>query len=274
MGVALEGVPGIGKTTLWRDALDSARRRGYRVLVTAPGEPDSMLAFAGLGDLLDGDLDLAQAGLPDPQRNALAAALSLDGGSEAGSPDPLALPRAVRTVLRRIAANGPLVVAIDDEQWLDRASARVLAFALCRLRDDPVCVLLTRRVQSGGALWPELARGFGSGGLQTLAVDALDLPTTRRAAASSAGADDPEAGASPHPRGLGREPALRVGDRTRTGSGANRRRRYLGSSEHRRGVGATTPRRRRRGARTRCSWLRPCHARLLRFCRWSFRASR
>ena len=177
MGVALEGVPGIGKTTLWRDALDSARRRGYRVLVTAPGEPDSMLAFAGLGDLLEGDLDLAQAGLPDPQRNALAAALSLDGGSEAGSPDPLALPRAVRTVLRSIAANGPLVVAIDDEQWLDRASARVLAFALCRLRDDPVCVLLTRRVQSGGALWPELARGYGSGGLQTLTVDALDLPT-------------------------------------------------------------------------------------------------
>ena len=177
VGLALEGVPGIGKTTLWRDALDSARQRDYRVLVTAPGEPDSTLAFAGLGDLLEGDLDIAEAGLPDPQRNALAAALSLDGGSEAGSSDPLALPRAVRTVLRRIAANGPLVVAIDDEQWLDRASARVLAFALCRLRDDPVCVLLTRRVQSDGALWPELARGYGSGGLQTLTVDALDLPT-------------------------------------------------------------------------------------------------
>ena len=61
VGLALEGVPGIGKTTLWRDALDSARRRGYRVLVSAPGEPDSTLAFAGLGDLLDGGLDIAEA---------------------------------------------------------------------------------------------------------------------------------------------------------------------------------------------------------------------
>ena len=86
VGLALEGVPGIGKTTLWRDALDSARQRDYRVLVTAPGEPDSTLAFAGLGDLLEGDLDIAEAGLPDPQRNALAAALSLDGGSEADRP--------------------------------------------------------------------------------------------------------------------------------------------------------------------------------------------
>lgn len=176
VGLALEGVPGIGKTTLWREAVDSARRRGYRVLVATPSEPDRTLAFAGLGDLLDGELDMAQAGLPDPQQSALAVALSLDGGSKAPPPDPLALPRAIRTVMRRMAARRPLVVAIDDEQWLDRASARVLAFALCRLRDDPVCVLLTRRLESDGALWPELARGFASGGFQTLTISALDLP--------------------------------------------------------------------------------------------------
>ena len=51
----------------------------------------------------------------------------------------------------------PLVVAIDDEQWLDRPSARVLAFALCRLRVERVGVLLARRPDSDSALWPELA---------------------------------------------------------------------------------------------------------------------
>ena len=66
-------------------------------------------------------------------------------------------------------------MAIDDEQWLDRPSARVLAFALCRLREEPVCVLLTRRVDSDGALWPELARNFGPDGLKALTVAPLDL---------------------------------------------------------------------------------------------------
>ncbi|MGO9974874.1 MAG: helix-turn-helix transcriptional regulator [Solirubrobacteraceae bacterium] len=176
MGIALEGAPGIGKTTLWREGVASARGRGYRVLTSAPGEPDTALAFAGLGDLFDGVVDEVGGGLPGPQRAALAAALSLEGASDAPI-DQLALPRGILIVLRRLAADGPLVVGIDDEQWLDRASARVLAFALCRLRDESVCVLLTRRPNSDGALWPALAKGFGGGGLQALSVAALDLET-------------------------------------------------------------------------------------------------
>ena len=173
-GLALEGAPGIGKTTLWRDGVQSARRRGYRVIATAPAEPDASLAFAGLGDLFDGLPEDTLAGVPDPQRRALAAAMFVSDAAVA-PPDPQALPRGVLGVLRGLARTGPLLVAIDDEQWLDRASARVLAFALCRLRDERIGVLLARRPQSDGALWPELARGFGADGLAALALGPLDM---------------------------------------------------------------------------------------------------
>ena len=79
------------------------------------------------------------------------------------------------SVLRRLAGSGPLVVAIDDEHWLDRPSARVLAFALCRLTDEPVGVLLSRRPTGDGALWPELSRGFGPRGLPAAVMDPLGL---------------------------------------------------------------------------------------------------
>jgi DNA-binding CsgD family transcriptional regulator/tetratricopeptide (TPR) repeat protein len=173
-GLALEGVPGIGKTTLWRDAVAGARDRGYAVIATAPGEPDVSLAFAGLGDLFDELPDGALAGLPGPQRRALAVAL-FEEDAPGGPGDPQALPRAVLAVLRALAITAPLLVAIDDEQWLDRASARVLAFALCRMRGERICVLLTRRPQSDGAMWPELARGFGSDGLAAQVLGPLDM---------------------------------------------------------------------------------------------------
>ena len=173
-GLALEGEPGIGKTTLWHDAIASARARGYAVVATGPAEPDASLAFSGLGDLLEELQDDLLEGLPAPQRRALAAALFVEDAVDAPA-DPQALPRAVLGVLRTLAADGPLLVAVDDEQWLDRASARVLAFALCRLREERVCILLTRRPQSAGALWPELARGFGSDGLPTQVLGPLDM---------------------------------------------------------------------------------------------------
>ncbi len=173
-GLALEGQPGIGKTTLLRDAVAGARTRGYAVVATAPSEPDASLGFAGLGDLFDELPDGLLGALPAPQRQALAAALFVENASVAPA-DAQALPRAVLAVLRGLSADSPLLVAIDDEQWLDRASARVLAFALCRLREEQICVLLTRRPQSGGPLWPELTRGFGSEGLASHVLGPLDM---------------------------------------------------------------------------------------------------
>ncbi len=174
VGLVLEGVPGIGKTALWREGVESARRRGYRVLESAPAEPDAALAFAGLGDLFDRLPEQLLVTLPDPQRRALAAAL-LAGEVADVHLDASALPRAVLQVLRRLSADRPVVVAIDDEQWLDRASARVFAFALCRLRDERVGVLVCRRARSDGALWSELARGFRGQGIDTLDLRPLEM---------------------------------------------------------------------------------------------------
>ena len=158
--LVIEGAPGIGKTTLWRKAVESARQREYRVLEAAPSEPDEPLAFAGLGDVFERLPDRVLEGLSEPQRRAFEVALFLDRSSAAPS-DLEALPRAILAALRWMSIESPVVVAIDDEQWLDRPSARVLGFAICRLRDERVGVLLSRRSESGGALWPELARGFG-----------------------------------------------------------------------------------------------------------------
>jgi len=172
-GIGIEGDPGIGKTTVWRAAVESARRRDYMVLEAAPSEPDAPLAFAGLGDLFDRLPEAVLDGLSKPQRRAVDAAIFFDD-TEEPPPDPEALPRAILAVLRRLSAERPLVVAIDDEQWLDRPSARVLGFALRRLRDEHVGVLLTRRAGSDGALWPQLARGFGSSAMSTALLEQLE----------------------------------------------------------------------------------------------------
>ena len=173
VGIVIEGAPGMGKTTMWRAAVGLARERGFDVIAAAPGEPDASLAFAGLGDLFDG-VSGELAGLPAPQRSALAAALSLENSAVA-SGDQLALPRAVLAVLRRLAERAPLVVAIDDEQWLDLPSARALGFALCRVRAERVCVVLSRRTDTDGALLAQLEGGFAAGGLERLAVGPLGV---------------------------------------------------------------------------------------------------
>jgi predicted ATPase len=61
-----------------------------------------------------------------------------------GSPDPLAIGLAVHDLLRVLAQQGPVLVAVDDVQWLDPASAGVLEVALRRLRTDPIGVLVLR----------------------------------------------------------------------------------------------------------------------------------
>ncbi|HET6583111.1 MAG TPA: hypothetical protein VFG69_06685, partial [Nannocystaceae bacterium] len=121
--------------------------------------------------------------LPDPQRRALRAALFLGDADEAPA-DLDALPRAVLGVLRWLAGDATVVLAIDDEQWLDRASARVLAFAVRRIRDDRICLLLSRRADSDGALWPEVRDGFRAG-VEVIELGGLDLPTTHRLLAGS-----------------------------------------------------------------------------------------
>jgi DNA-binding NarL/FixJ family response regulator len=170
----LDGTPGIGKTTLWREAVEIAHRRGYQVLETAPSEPEAVLAFSGLGDLFERIPDEIIDALPEAQAHALRAALSAGELTESAR-DHHALPRAILDLLRQLSAAGPVLIAIDDEPWLDPASARVLAFALCRLRDERVFVLLARRSEAGDALSTELARRFRGRGVERISVEPLPM---------------------------------------------------------------------------------------------------
>jgi DNA-binding CsgD family transcriptional regulator len=135
----LEGDPGIGKTTLWRAGCALARERGFRVLDATPASAEVRLAYAGLADLLSGlDAD-ASVGLPEPQREALDAAL-LRGAGAGRPPDRRAVAAALLTVVEGLARTSPVLVAVDDLQWLDPSSAAALAFAVRRLA-GPVGVL-------------------------------------------------------------------------------------------------------------------------------------
>src|SRR5437764_1269780 len=126
---------------------DASDGRPGRSRIRRRRVPDATLAFSGLGDLFESLADELLDRLPGPQRRALRAALFLSDADKAPA-DLDALPRAAFGVLRQLAADGTVVVAIDDEQWLDRASARVLAFALRRVREEPICLLLSRRAAS------------------------------------------------------------------------------------------------------------------------------
>ena len=140
----LEGEAGIGKTTLWRAGQEAAGKYLFRVLTAHAGASESELPFTALGDLLEGQVTGVLPDLPDPQRRALEIALLLeDPGSTA--PEPRTIGTALLGAFRQLARERPLLVAIDDVQWLDAASRDALEFVFRRLSDEPIALLLTRR---------------------------------------------------------------------------------------------------------------------------------
>jgi DNA-binding CsgD family transcriptional regulator len=146
--LVLEGEAGIGKSTLWLEGIELARARGIRILSSRPAEAERALVHVGLGDLLEGVLDEALPTLAAPRRSALGVAMLRDDAS--GVPvDHRAVALAVRDVLQHLGKVEPVLVAIDDVQWLDASSRAALAFALRRLPASHVLVLLTRRLADG-----------------------------------------------------------------------------------------------------------------------------
>jgi AAA ATPase domain len=139
----LEGEAGIGKTALWLTALEEAAALGYLVLSSRPSEAEAGFSFAGLADLFGGVASDVMAELPRPQRRSLEAALGLS------EPDPGVgegvLAFALLSALRQLAGRSPIVLAVDDVQWLDAPSLALLRYALARFESEPVAVLLTVR---------------------------------------------------------------------------------------------------------------------------------
>ena len=112
-----------------------------------PQRSQTRLSFAALRDLLDAVFDDAADDLPVPQRHALGVALLREEAS-GKTPPQGAIAAAVVSLLRRLADDAPLLVAVDDVQWLDAPSGRTLEFAGRRLGESPIALFVARRLNA------------------------------------------------------------------------------------------------------------------------------
>jgi DNA-binding CsgD family transcriptional regulator len=144
--LVVHGDPGVGKTALVDYAVDAGREFG--VARTVGVEAEMELPFAAVQQMCSPSLELMEH-LPEPQREALGVAFGLRTGSP---PSPFLVGLAILGVLSEAAEDRPLLCVIDDAQWLDRASARVLAFVARRLLAEKIALLFATR-----ALGRELA---------------------------------------------------------------------------------------------------------------------
>jgi DNA-binding CsgD family transcriptional regulator len=159
--LAITGDAGIGKTMVWQHVV-RAVGRSARVLSCQPTPAEKPLAFSALDDLFGGVVEEILPALPGPRRWAVEAALALEASAEPAAailsesgrpvPDRRVLARGILDALRVLSGGSPLIVAVDDVQWLDRPSAGVLEFCFRRLQREPVSILLTFR--KGGTVFP------------------------------------------------------------------------------------------------------------------------
>jgi DNA-binding CsgD family transcriptional regulator len=158
--LVLVGEAGIGKTTLWEAGVESASIRGWLVLKARPGASETTMTFAALGDLLDPVVDEVLDEIPSMQRSALRTALLRAEPGDEQVFDQRAVALGTLGCLRALARGRPVLLAIDDVQWLDPSSATVLRFAVRRLQDERIGVLASTRpgreeedpLGSGGAM--------------------------------------------------------------------------------------------------------------------------
>jgi len=154
-------------------AVDAATQRSVGVLRCRPGEHESQLSFAALRDLLEHAYDEEAAKLPGPQRRVLAIALLRE---EPDAPlDRGAVAAAFLTLLRERSRTRRVMLVVDDVQWLDRPTATALVFAIRRLRDEPVGIVLTHRSSSGGQVILDFERALPPDRLQRITLGPLSI---------------------------------------------------------------------------------------------------
>jgi hypothetical protein len=137
----IEGDPGIGKTALLRAAVARAVAAGTRVVKAEGAEFEMMSVFSGLSQILI-PLSAGLEVLLPAHRKALAVVLGL---AEGAAPKPGQVAHAVLNLVREMAAGQPLLLVVDDLQWMDRYSAEVLSFAARRLGGSRVGFLAAAR---------------------------------------------------------------------------------------------------------------------------------
>jgi len=177
--LVVRGDPGVGKTVLVDYLVGQASVSACRVARAVGVQSEMELAFAGLHQLcapMLGHLD----GIPAPQRDNLQTAFGLAAGPP---PDRFFVGLATLSLLSEVAGERPLICVIDDEQWLDRASAQALGFVARRLAADPVgLVFAARELGADLAGLPELEiTGLSDDDARALLATALTGPLDARA---------------------------------------------------------------------------------------------
>jgi DNA-binding CsgD family transcriptional regulator len=176
--LVFEGEPGIGKTTVLAEAVGRAPDHCL-VLSARPTKAEAQLAFAGLSDLLQPVVDRVLPDLPEPQRRAIAVALLREEPGPSGL-DQRAVCAATLSVMRALSEEAPVVIAIDDVQWLDRSSARVLEFVVRRIEALPVGIVACERVEGPRTVPLDLARAFPGGRCTQTRLEPLSLAALQR----------------------------------------------------------------------------------------------
>jgi DNA-binding CsgD family transcriptional regulator len=161
-----EGEAGIGKTTLWHAAVRQARTRGMHVLTARAAATESVTAYISLADLFSAVEHEILSALPEPQRLAAERVL-LQVSDDGLATDQRAVAAAFLSAIKILSDSAPVLVAIDDLQWLDASSARVVSFAVRRFA-GPVGLLATVRT------------GDGDDGVSWLPLEHLDAVTRIR----------------------------------------------------------------------------------------------
>lgn len=183
--LVIDGEAGIGKTTLWLGALEQARQGGFHVLSARGGQAESGLTYAVLADLLEGiDADILNT-LPHLQRVAIDRVLLEDDGTGPVT-DERVVASAFLALLDTLAADAPVLVALDDVQWLDSSSQAVVAFAVRRLRGR-IGALATERTEADrrqGTEWLKLSR---LDGVERVTVTPMSIGGLRKAITSKLG---------------------------------------------------------------------------------------
>ena len=150
-----EGDAGIGKTTVWWETIRRAQAMGFGVLSCRVAEYEMTMALAAVADLLEAISDVELEALPPIQRRALDVAM-LRAGADGEPLEPRRVAASLKSVLAAMSDKQPLLIAIDDEQWLDRASATMIGFALRRLDNVHIAWMLAHR--SGHPMQLDVAR--------------------------------------------------------------------------------------------------------------------
>ena len=235
----LDGEAGIGKTTHLLRAVAEARDRGVRVLVARPTQAESQLAYAALADLLHDVDQRVLDGLVPPQRTAVERVLSRALPDETPT-DPAATAAALLSIVHVLAEETPVLLAVDDLQWVDVSSRAALASTIQRLPEGASALGAVRRGEDGDtASWlhppqPQALRrvsvpAMGEGALETLVTERLgrsfsrsDMAHVHRVArgnpfvalelARAIGADDDGRSVRPLPDTLTEVVRARIGD--------------------------------------------------------------